>query len=145
MWTFNDACFLYRKHSLNHAFTYTHICRQMKYLAVNKLGSNKFPCTLSIYDQSTLYCTYVNTIWSQLIHTHTHTLQPPFSPIPISRLNSPTSRPHRVEQLKKVSLYTVHVYILCRVWFSKEKLTVYVVCNVHIMNQMYANIYTCIL
>jgi hypothetical protein len=26
---------------------------------------------------------------------------PPFSPIPMSRLNSPTSRPHRVEQLKK--------------------------------------------
>ena len=43
---------------------------------------------------------------SPLTHSHAHTLslssQPPFSPIPMSRLNSPTSRPHRVEQLKKV-------------------------------------------
>ena len=58
---------------------------------------------MSVHVRMFIVHTHTHSYTHTLTHTHTHThTQPLSSPIAIMRINSPTSRQHRVEQIKQV-------------------------------------------
>ena len=104
---------------------YIHVCRLvcLGYCSTVLLPNMCYTCTcIYAYMYIIVHNMHVVSIYMYVVpptYTCIHT-QPPFSPIPISRLNSPTSRPHRVEQLKKVqcmySTCTMYMYMYMYVY-----------------------------